>query len=887
MKPRTVPADAVPQIGVLHGTGLTITDVDDAFLAIVGYSRDEFFGTHRADRPLKLIETLDHERMLLRQAQMAGEFSSPYPKIFRHHDGSIVPTLVVAGLIDPAEETWIAYAVTLGTGTERFGDDAAPGHSDATLRLLAGLLRERTRLVSMLDAANVLIWATDSSLRLVGANERFQQVQERYTGRRMLTGDPLLAANYLHDAEAEWEVWYRRALTGETFRTRLDSDVGRVVDLAFSPILDVDATVIGATVVGTDVTAAHRATEDLVQREALLRIAADLGRIAGWVTTVPDREVTLSDALAATLGVDSLGPYSLEETLSWYSDSNRPRVRAAVEACITDGTPFDLELHTDLPSRPSWIRVIGEAQRNDGGIITAVHGAVVDISEQRGSEQRVRDQSLVLDNSTEAILVRDLDGRITYWNRAAEELYGWSAEEAIGRHIAELVDAGDLDKFHDMTEILWTQGEWSGRIQNTDRFGRTFPIELHVNVIRDEAGVPTKVFSIASDASDRVELEERLALAEKLDSVGQLTGGLAHDFNNLLTVIIGGSEMLAEAVAGDDDLTSINQMVMAAAEQGSQLTSRLLAFARRQTLQPRVVDPAPVIDELVKLLRRSLAGSIEIVVEPHGEVREVTIDPNQLEAALMNIMLNGRDAMPHGGRLTITLRDVVVDSSDSLLEPGEYVEIGVSDTGTGMSDEVREHAFDPFFTTKAPGHGNGLGLSMVYGFAQQSGGHAAIESTPGHGTTVCLVLPRALDGASTYAAPLRPVADAPGGHERILVVEDEPMVRRHAVSVLRELGYDVLEAADGPGALAVIDRVGPVDLLFTDVVMPGGLNGVELAEQVTARHPGVPTLLTSGYTDSALDGLDARPIALLAKPYRRGDLARAIRQAIDESLPTG
>jgi signal transduction histidine kinase/ActR/RegA family two-component response regulator len=381
------------------------------------------------------------------------------------------------------------------------------------------------------------------------------------------------------------------------------------------------------------------------------------------------------------------------------------------------------------------------------------------------------------------------------------------------------------------------------------------------------------------------ELNVRLRQSQKMEAVGQLTGGVAHDFNNLLTVIIGNSELVADGLRDRPALRNLAEMTVKAAERGAELTSRLLAFSRRQPLDPKPSDINRQIADMDPMLRRTLGEHIEIELVRGGGLWKAMVDPGQLENAILNLCLNARDAMPNGGRLTIETANAHLDAayaaSQSEVEPGQYVMIAVSDTGTGMDAATLERAFEPFFTTKDVGKGSGLGLSMVYGFVKQSRGHVRIYSESGQGTTVRLYLPRA-DGEAQAGAPAAAPAEADRGSGRILLVEDDALVRENAAELLRSLGYDVVPAANGPEALAVLEKGEAFDLLLTDVVMPGGLNGRELAERAHALRPGLLVLYTSGYTENAIvhHGRLDRGVELLAKPYRRQDLAAKVRAVL-------
>jgi PAS domain S-box-containing protein len=391
----------------------------------------------------------------------------------------------------------------------------------------------------------------------------------------------------------------------------------------------------------------------------------------------------------------------------------------------------------------------------------------------------------------------------------------------------------------------------------------------------------------ADNVLQRMRVEEQLRQAQRLEALGQLTGGIAHDFNNLLTIVLGNAELLTESLADDDSLRPLAEMTQTAATRGAELTSRLLSFARRQTLDTRPTPVSALVDSMSLIIERTLGSTVDIAISHADELWPALADAPQLENAILNLCLNARDAMPGGGRLTIETRNVQLDEgyADANVEvaPGDYVLVAVSDTGTGMSQRVRERAFEPFFTTKPAEAGSGLGLSMVFGFAKQSRGHVQIYSEVGEGTTVKLYLPRAPDDS---AALREPEGTAPlGGPETILVVEDNALVREHVTVLLRGLGYRVIVAPDAATALARLREARPVDLLFTDIVMPGGMDGRELAELAQGMRPGLPVLFTSGYTETAItrQGRLGPGINILNKPYRRMDLATKLRSLLDNT----
>ncbi|MGH6781127.1 MAG: ATP-binding protein, partial [Sphingomonadaceae bacterium] len=415
--------------------------------------------------------------------------------------------------------------------------------------------------------------------------------------------------------------------------------------------------------------------------------------------------------------------------------------------------------------------------------------------------------------------------------------------------------------------------------------GTTFPMEL---AIGEAATSGKRIFTgFIRDLTSRHRMEEELRQAQKMEAVGQLTGGIAHDFNNLLTVISGNLEMIERRLE-DGRLRALLREAQEAADDGAKLTGQLLAFGRRQTLNAKLADIGELVSNFADLLRRTLGETIELRTVITGAPLSAMVDTAQLQNALLNLALNARDAMPRGGRLTVEIARARLDADYAQMYPqvrtGDYVLVSVSDTGVGMSAEVKQRAFEPFFTTKGVGAGTGLGLSMVYGFAKQSGGHLQLYSELDQGTTVRLFLPAAVSlraGASERDGGGAEQADSPRGHESILVVEDDARVRRVAVARLEDEGYQVIEAATGAQALALIAEHPEIRLLFTDIVMPGGMLGDELAKEVRILRPDIKILFTSGYAEPSLAGWELAESSWLKKPYTARELATRLRTLLD------
>jgi PAS domain S-box-containing protein len=493
----------------------------------------------------------------------------------------------------------------------------------------------------------------------------------------------------------------------------------------------------------------------------------------------------------------------------------------------------------------------------------------------------------------EAVLVIDNKGAVVLANEAAGPLLhyrpGMTMDELRAQSVPRRAD-GSAMSIDEMPAARVLRGEpFDGEEIAARLSGSGDPKRFVVSgrPLRDASGAISGAALVYHDITQARETEHKLQQAQKLDAIGKLTGGVAHDFNNMLTVITGTTETLVAGLSSQPALLNTASLIDRAAERCAELIQHLLAFARKQPLQPRNVDINSTVLDVSRLLRPTLGEQIEIETILEREVATSHIDPSQLANSLLNMAINARDAMPTGGKLLLETRNVVLDEAyaqtyaktNEDVRPGPYVMLAVSDSGTGMPAEVRDQVFEPFFTTKEVGKGSGLGLSMVYGFVKQSGGHIRIYSEEGHGTTIRLYLPPATGRVETPVAATAPLS---GGSETILVVEDDAMVRNFVIAQLHSLGYKTIAAADGRSALAQVASGQPFDLLFTDVIMPGGMGGRELANEVAKRRPGTKVLYTSGYTDNAImhHGRLDDGVLLLTKPYRKAQLDQMVRRAL-------
>jgi PAS domain S-box-containing protein len=515
------------------------------------------------------------------------------------------------------------------------------------------------------------------------------------------------------------------------------------------------------------------------------------------------------------------------------------------------------------------------------------------LSLQRGeAEGRLRDFA---DAASDWFWEMGPDLRFSYQSERYYEITGFRTKDIVGKTRAELAGAAGLAAEEEKWRAHFAVQEAR---QSFSNFEFSFAVpdgsDRHVRI----SGLPVFTADGAfagyrgtgTDITAHQRLEEQLNQAQKMEAVGQLTGGVAHDFNNLLAIIMGNLELLLARTVDDDTLTRFASRALGATQRGADLTHRLLAFSRRQPLQPVAIDINQLVTGMRDLLVRTLGETIDVELMVSGELWHCDADPGQLENAILNLSINARDAMPEGGKLTIEtanarLDDTYVDNLNDIT-PGQYVVLAISDTGTGMSPEVITKAFEPFFTTKEVGKGSGLGLSMIYGFVKQSGGHARIYSEHGEGTTVKVYLPRSTEGTDDATENAdKSVVDTSARGEVVMVVEDDADVRGVAVDILDELGYDVRQADRADAALAQMEGMGGIDLLVTDIILPGGVDGKGLADKARSLLPALKVLYMSGYSESAIthQGRLHEGVQLLVKPFSRTDLAAKVRQILDEA----
>jgi len=662
--------------------------------------------------------------------------------------------------------------------------------------------------------------------------------------------------------------------------------------------------------------------------ESRYRVALESAQIGIWTWSRATGFITWDDHARAMLGIPVEAQLTLAEWEALAHPEDRSRVRAAFAAAADPlgmGTLTVEARFRGLADQPlRWLSLYGLAEHEDGSL-SHVCGSVRDITASRTlalqSGQLEARLTAIVSIAADAIISLDSEQRITLFNDGAERMFGYRRQEILGQPLEILIPSryrrthGEhVRRFGAGGNVSRTMGE-RREIFALRKTGEEFPAEASIShvdiagdriysvVLRDvsaqkkaldmlalsrselETRVAERTAEVQAEMKRREDTQAQLVRNQRMEAFGQLTGGIAHDFNNLLTVITGNLELI-EMRLEDEKLRALLKRAQDAAEMGARLTSRLLTFARRRRFTPAPLNLNEQVMGMVDLLRRTIGEDIDLNARLAPRLWTVRADPSEIENAVLNLAINARDSMPKGGRLLIETANVQVEDAQvgaiERLPAGEFVRLSVSDTGTGMSPEVLAQAFEPFFTTKQPGKGTGLGLSTIYGFARQSGGMATIYSEPDLGTTVTIYLPRTDDKAQT---PLTLTGDevpmARG--ETVLLVEDNADVRVVTRERLAILGYTVIEAENGPAAMSALASGAKVDIVFSDVVMSGGLSGFDVARQVGQHWPDIRILLTSGYPDDILRHQEAemQDVRILRKPYGRAELAVALREILD------
>ncbi|MGC3981828.1 MAG: PAS domain-containing protein [Steroidobacteraceae bacterium] len=632
------------------------------------------------------------------------------------------------------------------------------------------------------------------------------------------------------------------------------------------------------------------AFRDLTERSRIDVMLADmqhLARVGAWELNVGSARLSVSEGISRRLHLSAGRTASVKLVLKSLTLPARHALLRAARAAIDGGQSFDLELQLRGQGN-DWLRCLGKAERLDGATLR-LYGTLQDVTERKQAESTLRDTrdffGATLDSMPSLVVHVNQAQQLTYCNQSSLRDCIGLASNCLGQSLTAVLDATlYADLIHGIKQALAGHSSSLVRALTDHEESR----QVHCSFVPQRHGAASLqgCFMVLTDVTELKLLEARLYQAEKMQAVGQLTGGVAHDFNNLLGVILGNLQLIERDVNHDTAVSRKLATAMRAAMRGTELTKRLLSFARRQVLDPVIIDLSHQLRLFAELIQRTLGDTVEMRLEIAPDLWHIKVDLGQLENAILNLVINSRDAMPNGGRLTVAARNLPVDATffrtHTDLEQGEYVEISVTDTGTGIPPQVLSRVFEPFFTTKEIGKGSGLGLSMVHGFGKQSGGTVLVHSELGKGTRISMILPRCLEVQTNFIDTLVQKG-MPGGNETILVVEDDTDLRATTVLALQRLGYRVLEASTGEAALRLLNEHAHIDMLFTDVIIPGGILGPELALRAREIMPGIQVLLTTGYLGDPLL-TKAGPLAqeaMLAKPYRNEVLALQIRNLLD------
>lgn len=748
----------------------------------------------------------------------------------------------------------------------------------------------RDRLSRSLENMSDAFFTLDQSWQFSFVNSRaeilFQRKRQDLLGRSIW-------AEYPDAVGSRFETEYRRAVeTGNSVK----------FDAFFPPLalwfrVNAYPSADGLAVYLRDVTREHARDQHLRLLDAAVARMNDILLITEAAPIdAPDgpRIIFANKAFERLIGYATDEVIGLTPRFLQGPDTDRAeldRIRTALER----NEPVRAEvINYSRAGREYWLDMDITPLADETGRTTHFVALQRDTTEQRRAEAQLRLSEerfrLINEATKDVIWDWDIPADRFWWNDNLQKVFGYEPAEFSARSAGQngLIHPDDAERIATGLRALvdGTENAWQDDYRVFRADGRTAYVHDRAVALRDHTGKALRVLGSMADVTSARDSGMALRQSQKLEAIGQLTGGLAHDFNNLLTVIMGNSELLADSLPDDSELRRMAEMAFSAAERGSELTARLLSFARKQALEPKVIDLNSQVVSIVPLMRRSLGESIEIQVKLADDLWLTEIDAAQFEAALLNLSLNARDAMPSGGKLMIETANAWFDAETAAMieiEEGRFVSVAVSDTGIGMPPAVVERALEPFFTTK--NKGTGLGLPMAFGFAKQSGGHLKIYSEVGEGTTLKMYFPR----SATTGVPESEELDLPtiplGKNEHILVVEDDPFVRQHVIATIQSLGYRISEAENASIALELLAAADDIVLLFTDIVMPGGMNGRELADIALQRHPDLCVLYTSGYTENAVvhQGRLDPGVELLSKPYKRQDLAQKLRAVLDQA----
>ena len=682
------------------------------------------------------------------------------------------------------------------------------------------------------------------------------------------------------------------AVRGEELRIARGDGTDGYIRMSSAPVTDSEGKTVAAVAIVVDVTDQRTAERAVRATDERFKFVARATNDVIWDWDIKTNALVWNDSVETVFGHKQ---NKIFPEIQWWYDhihpEDRDRVVGGIHAVLENGGTAWGDTYRYLRTDGKYANVMdrGYIARDVAGNALRMIGAMTDVTERSRSEAAIRFQAQLLNAVQQAVVATDPDGVVIFWNSYAEKLYGWTAAEAVGKQIEDLTPSPFLrDHATEIAEKGAAGDSWTGEFLVQGKAGKAFPALLTTAPVRDETGRVLGFVRVSIDLTERRNLEEQFRQSQKMDAVGRLAGGIAHDFNNLLTVIRLNTEIIMEGFDPTDPRSEDVKQIRSAAERASALTRQLLAFSRKQILQPRVLDLNSVVSSVEPMLRRLIGEDITIASSCAAR-GYIVADPGQLEQILVNLVVNARDAMPQGGTISIETGNVELDetytSEHAPVIPGRYVMLAVGDNGIGMNRDIREHAFDPFFTTKEAGKGTGLGLATVYGIVKQSGGYVWIYSEPGLGTTLKLYFPEVSSATAFKAEEYKAVPkEGARGSETILLVEDEEAVRGLAARILQRQGYRVISAQHGREAMDIATKEeGRIDLVLTDIVMPG-MNGRGLVERLAGIRPRIKSLYMSGYTDDDIvrRGFVEPSKSFLQKPFTSEALLRTVRKVLDE-----
>ena len=760
----------------------------------------------------------------------------------------------------------------------------------------SALKESQQKLEAIINSVDGIVWEADArTFQFTFVSKKAERILG-YAAAQWLS-EATFWPDHLHPADRagamDFCVNATRELRSHEFEYRMIAVDGREVWLKdIVTVIAEGGEAVKLRGIMVDITERIRSEETLRRNDEYLRLAMKAANMGVWNWDIAAHQTTHSVELGLLFGLPAeAGTTSRDVLLARIHEQDRAPFDAIVRQALDSGLPYEAEYRVVWPDGSiHWLASRGQVQYDSAGKPVRVVGVALNITETKRAAEALRESNenlrMLIRVSPLAIVVFDGNANVLIWNLAAERIFGWTEEEVLGRPALH-IPTDRRDEFDLLLEKgLQGKTESALEVDRLRKDGSVVNVNIWTTPLREDRGKVATLLVFIADNTERKSLEEQFRQAQKMEAVGLLAGGIAHDFNNLVTVISGYSELLLDSLPAGDSARESLLEIKKAAERAATLTRQLLAFSRKQVLEPKVLSLNAIVADSERILSRLLGEDVQLVVIRDSHLGRVRADPGQMEHVLMNLVVNARDAMPQGGKLTIETANAVLDESygrtHGEVQPGRYVSLSVSDTGHGMDESTRARIFEPFFTTKEQGKGTGLGLAMVFGVIKQSGGHLSVHSEPGTGSTFKIYLPEVEAALSVEKS--HGLAPKHAGDETILLVEDEDGVRSLARHALESSGYTVLEAARGDEAILLAEgHSEPIHLLISDVVMPE-MDGRMVADQVLAIKPGIKVLFISGYTADAVvrHGVMESEIAFLQKPFTPTTLAQKVREVLDQ-----